>query len=256
LVQAAFFFGQIGKLMNTPTGGFYNDPPEGLEVVQVRTSAYYALQLPEAGVSPETAVLVVLHGWGQNARSFIRKFTALRKHSVLVVAPQAPHQFYLNMETRKVGFGWMTAFDRDRGISNVVARIDAILDSVEVEHRMGAIRPCLLGFSQGVSIAWRYAIHGGRNVSGLVACGGDLPPDVEQALPNRKPVPTMLVHGRQDAIVPWSKAQSAESVLRGHAYPIEVNYFDGGHDLPSGLIERLPGWVTEAVFLSESRGQG
>lgn len=229
--------------MTGPSVRYFDDQPEGLHEAQVKTSCYYALQAPDVGITAETTVLVVLHGWGQNARSFIRKFAPLRQHDVLVVAAQAPHQFYLDMETRKVGFGWMTAFDRDRAIANVVAALDAILDSVELEHGTGPLRPCVLGFSQGVSIAWRYAIHGSRNVAGVVACGGDLPPDVEQALPTRKPIPALLVHGREDAIVPWSKAQSAEKTLIEQGYPLETSYFDGGHDLPVDVVSQLLQWM-------------
>lgn len=233
--------------MTEPIGGYFNDEPEGLHVVQVHTSGYYALQLPDAGLSAETTTLVVLHGWGQSARSFIRKFAPLRQHNVLVVAPQAPHQFYLDMETRKVGFGWMTAFDRDRAIANVVAGLDTILDAVEAELGTAPLRPCVLGFSQGVSIAWRYFIHGSRNVAGVVACGGDLPPDVERILSSQPSIPVYLVHGREDAIVPWTKAQSAEFVLRKQGFPLETNYFVGGHDLPASLMERLPMWIAETV---------
>jgi len=242
--------------MTARIGGFFGEQPQGLHVAHVRSTAYYALQIPEKGIGLNTTALLVLHGWGQNARSFIRKFAPLVRQDILVIAPQAPHQFYLDIETRKVGFGWMTSFDRDRAIADVVAGLDAILDAVEAEHETGPLRPCVLGFSQGVSIAWRYAIHGDRDVAGVVACGGDLPPDVEHVLSTRKPIPALLVHGREDAIVPWSKAESAELVLREQGYLVETNYFDGGHDLPAGLMERLSGWTSEAVHPSESRGEG
>lgn len=231
--------------MTEPIDGFFNDQPEGLHVAQLRTTGYYALQLPEAGFDAETQTLVVLHGWGQNARSFIRKFAPMRQHNVFIIAPQAPHQFYLDMETRKVGFGWMTAFDRDRAISDVVAGIDSILDGVEEKYGEATRRPCVLGFSQGVSIAWRYLIHGKRNVAGLVASGGDLPPDVDHRLPSHGPLSILLAHGREDTIVPWAKAQSAESRLRELHFPLETNYFAGGHDFPADLMERLPGWFDE-----------
>lgn len=228
------------------TGGYFKDQPEGLERVHVRTSNYYALRSPEVPIDDATRTLVLLHGWGQNARSFIRKFASLRGHNILLIAPQAPHQFYLDRETRKVGFSWMTAFDRDRAIDDVVTGLDAVLERVENTLATGPLCPFVLGFSQGVSIAWRYAIHGRRKVSGLVACGGDLPPDVEAALPDRAAFPVMLVHGKDDAIVPWVKAEAAEKVLRERCFPLEANYFDGGHDIPTDLLDRLSRWIGEA----------
>lgn len=233
--------------MTGPIGNFFGEQPEGLHAAPVRATAYYALQPPAAGIGPDTKALVVLHGWGQNARSFIRKFAPLREWDVLVIAPQAPHQFYLDMETRKVGFGWMTAFDRDRSIANVVTLLDTVLHDVEIEHGAGSPCPFVLGFSQGVSIAWRYAVHGDRAVAGVIACGGDLPPDVEQALPGRDSLPVMLVHGRDDSIVPLSKGEAAKKVLGDLKFTVKSDFFDGGHDLPPGLVTRLPMWMDEVL---------
>ena len=216
---------------------------EGVHAIPVTSTAYYGLQLPEAGVGPETQVLMVLHGWGQNTRSFLRKFAPLKKHNVLVVAPQAPHQFYLDMETRKIGFGWLTAYDRVRGIADVVSGLDAILATVEQEQSMAPTRPFVLGFSQGVSVAYRYAIHGQRDVAGVIACGGDLPPDVEERLPLRVPFPVLLIHGKGDTVVPWSRSEAADRALRALSYPLETEYFEGGHDLPASLIARFPAWM-------------
>lgn len=221
------------------------DGAEGLSTVTVESVAYFATQYPENGLNAETRCLVVLHGWGQNSRSFIRKFDALKQQNILVIAPQAPHQFYLDMATRKVGFGWLTAFDRDRGIATAVTALDTILS--HVEGKTGApLKPVLLGFSQGVSMAWRYAVHGGRAAVGVIACGGDLPPDVEEVLSVRSRFPVMLVHGKDDSIVPFSKGEAAEAVLLSLGITPETLFFDGGHDLPEGLLARLPGWMEEA----------
>lgn len=218
---------------------------DGLRTVPVASTAYYGIQFPETGLDADTRTLVVLHGWGQNSRSFLRKFASLAQHNILVIAPQAPHQFYLDQVTRKVGFGWLTSFERDRGIALGVSALDAILDQVELEAGRPLL-PLLLGFSQGVSMAWRYAIHGAHSVSGVVVCGGDLPPDVEAALPGWEPRPILVVHGRNDAIVPVAKGEAAEVALKGLGLFPETMYFDGGHDVPEALLERLPGWMREA----------
>lgn len=216
---------------------------EGLHAIPVTSTAYFATQLPEAGLGPETRVLVVLHGWGQSAPAFIRKFRGLRGRDVMVIAPQALFQFYLDMESRKVGFGWLTSFDRKRGIADGIGLVDAVLSTVEREHGLPALRPFLLGFSQGVSVAFRYGLYGARPVAGVVACGGDLPPDVEEKLPGTAPFPVMLVHGLQDNIVPPSKAESAERALRANSFPLTTDYFDGGHEVPDAFVQRLPAWM-------------
>lgn len=219
------------------------EEPDGLQFLSVPSTAYYGIQLPEGGVNPETEVLIALHGWGQSSRSFLRKFSSLKSQNILVIAPQAPHQFYLDRETRKIGFGWLTAFDRRRAIPDVIRGLDLVFSRVMGELGLSPITPFILGFSQGVSMAYRYAISGQQAVAGVIACGGDLPPDVEEGLPEVPRFPVLLVHGREDGIVPWSKAEAAERVLRSLSFAVDTHGFAGGHDLPGDLMSSLPLWM-------------
>lgn len=216
--------------------------PDGIEAVAVLSTAYYVTQPPEGGIGPETTPLVVLHGWGQSAPSFMRRFRGLRTSDVLVVAVQGPHQMYLDRETRKVGFSWLTAFDRRRAVSDFVGTLDTVLGRVRDDFGVSA-PPYILGFSQGVSMAYRYAILSESVVAGVIACGGDLPPDVAEAMPGARRFPVLLVHGRDDAIVPVSKCDEAESALAGLSWPHERYSFSGDHEVPSEVVERISAWI-------------
>lgn len=218
---------------------------EGLQAITVSATAYFAIQPPESGLGPRTQTLVALHGWGQNGPAFLRKFSALRASNVLVIAPQAPYQFYLDMESRKVGFGWLTSFDRRRGIADGIGLVDGVISAVEQQYGIEISRPFVLGFSQGVSLAFRYGIYGARRVSGVIACGGDLPPDVELKLPECVPFPVKLVHGTQDVVVPPGKSEAAERALRAHDFPLSADYFEGGHEVPEDVVLGLPAWMNQ-----------
>lgn len=228
--------------MITDYGGRDWDGPQGILRLPAAATAYYVTQVPEAGVDRDTRLLAVLHGWGQNAPSFLRRFAALKKSNVVVVAPQAPHQFYLDMETKKVGFSWLTAYDRRTAMQDITAMLDTVLSAVKQEFDM-EVEPFLLGFSQGVSIAYRYAILGANPVSGVIACGGDLPPDVAAALPSRTPVPVLLIHGKRDGIVPVSKCEAAAAGLSALGWNHESRIFDGDHDIPGEIVEDLFAWI-------------
>lgn len=219
--------------------------PDGVYALPVSITAYYGVQAPDGGIDNETRVLVALHGWGQNSQSFLRKLTFLRSENVIVVVPQAPHQFYLDLETRRVGFNWLTAYDRKRGIADVVRMLDDILANIRCKWGLCYAKPVVMGFSQGVSIAYRYALYGENPVAGIIACGGDLPPDVEAALSSVDSFPVALVHGKSDAIVPFNKAEFAERVLQSMAFPVSSHYFDGGHEVPASLSDFLPRWLDE-----------
>lgn len=216
--------------------------PEMVAAVATSTTAYYTVQVPNAGVNEETRILCVLHGWGQNSRSILRRFAPLRDSNVLVVAPQGPHQFYLDMETKKVGFTWLTVYDRNRAVADIAGLIDTVLGRVQEDHGLEGV-PFILGFSQGVSIAYRYHLLAGRPVRGIIACGGDIPPDVQRPLGKVSPLDVLLVHGENDAIVPPTKAQEAEGILQSMGHHVRRFDFDGGHELSPEAVVAIGKWV-------------
>lgn len=219
------------------------DAPENVACIPVTTDAYYAVQLPAGGITPDTRLLCALHGWGQGARSFLRRFKTLEDQDILVLAPQGPHQFYLDMETRKVGFSWLTQYDRNRTVARATATIQAIVSHVQEEYGVTS-QPVLLGFSQGVSVAYRYHALARYPLRGIVACGGDLPPDVRAPMATGQPCPVMLVHGNEDEIVPIEKAHDAETALRQCGIEPACLYFNGGHELPKEIVDQIGDWVT------------
>jgi len=218
-------------------------PPEGVRAIRVETTAYYAVLVPAATAVQPPATLIALHGWGQRSQSFIRRFAPLKEAGMLVVAPQAPHQTYLDMETRKVGFSWLTNYDRQRAVPDLVNLLDAILDDVVEQH--GTLGPLVvLGFSQGVSVAYRYALRSRYKALGVVACGGDLPPDVHEAMGHRDPFPVLLIHGKQDGIVPIEKAEESFGRLTALKWPVEHHFFDGGHEIPPASVAEIECWFS------------
>ena len=62
-------------------------------------------------------VLYVLHGYGQLAEFFVRKFRELGDE-YLIVAPEGMHRFYLQGSSGRVGASWMTKEDREQDIKH------------------------------------------------------------------------------------------------------------------------------------------
>jgi len=53
-------------------------------------------------------------------------------------------------------------------------------------------------------------------------------------------LPAVLVsQGRADPVLPFARGASIESVLRASGYPITFYPFEGGHEIPAALVERL-----------------
>ena len=208
--------------------------------MQISHTVYYCVQVPkQKGPHP---LLIVLHGFGQVAGQFIKVFEPLAQKGILVAAPQAAHQFYTQMEDRRVGFSWLTRYQRDQSVSDFVAYMEQFYKMLQEKFEVDSQRVFILGFSQGVSMAYRTWAHSALPLQGLIACGGDLPPDIQERLDSLRPIQVLLVHGRRDENVSPEEATQAREQLAAAGLRPEVFDFEGGHVVPSsvlGVIEEM-----------------
>ncbi len=205
--------------------------------MQISHTVYYTVHAPE-GNGPHP-VLIVLHGFGQRADEFIKAFETLPSRGILVAAPQAPHHFYPQFPRRDVGFSWLTRYERDQSIADFIGYMRQFVELLRREHAADLARLYVLGFSQGVSMAYRFWVHGAAPLRSVIACSSDLPPDVAERLDTAPAAKILLVHGRDDQLVPLTKSRDAEMILRAHAIPVESIEFDGGHYVPSLAVEKI-----------------
>ena len=95
----------------------------------------------------------------------------------LVVSVQALHRFY-DRRTDEVVASWMTSQDRERMITNNIAYVASIIDTIHRRYETSAtIVYC--GFSQGVAMAYRSATRLSLTPSGIIALSGDIPPELQ-----------------------------------------------------------------------------
>lgn len=205
--------------------------------MQIRHTVYFTIQTP-AGSSPHPA-LIVLHGFGQRAEEFGKVFETLPARGILVAAPQGPHHFYPKFPAREVGFSWLTRYERDQSVADFIGYMQQFVELLKNEHAVDRARLYVLGFSQGVSMAYRFWVHQAAPVRGIIAVSSDLPPDVAARLSFTKPTKVLLVHGREDQMVSINKSREAETILRAHAIPVERLEFDGGHYVPALAVEKI-----------------
>ncbi len=209
--------------------------------MQISHTVYYCVQVPkQKGPHP---LLIVLHGFGQVAGQFIKVFEPLAQKGILVAAPQGAHQLYTNLKERRVGFSWLTKYERDQSVSDFVAYMEQFFKLLQETCEVDSQRVFMLGFSQGVSMAYRTWAHSSLPVRGVIACGGDLPPDIVEQLEGLPPIQILLVHGRQDEEVSPEKAQKALKHLRASGLKPELFDFEGGHVVPSRALPKVKGLI-------------
>ncbi|MDF9799805.1 putative esterase [Catalinimonas alkaloidigena] len=182
----------------------------------------------------------VLHGYGQLAHYFIKKFSFL-EDKALVVAPQGLSLFYLQSTSGRVGASWMTKENRHMAITNYLSYLNQVYHTVLHERKSHPSSVTLLGFSQGVSTLIRWIVSSQISFDKLIMCAGSFPEDIDSAASKKifSNKPCYYSYGDQD---PYIKEGSMEQ-LNGkfQRYGLEVKFvkFAGKHEVPQSLIQKL-----------------
>ncbi len=199
-----------------------------------RTARYHVLGKVEAA----PALWIVLHGYGQLARYFLNNFSGLET-KLAIIAPEGLSRFYLDAEHARVGATWMTREDRLHEIEDHIRYLDLLVAELMSVAMPGATIN-VLGFSQGVATAARWATHGRTRMSKLVLWAGSLPPDLDHdALTKWNTLSVDLVTGDQDELVPVTELQDAARRLQAAGIDHHEHMFHGGHKLEPALLARL-----------------
>lgn len=104
----------------------------------------------------EKEIWLVVHGYGQLAEFFLRKFQGFDSPDRLFVAPEGTNYGYLNGFSGRVGANWMTKHEREIAIQNNHNYLDLLIGNLLSQYKE---RPKInvLGFSQGAATATRWA---------------------------------------------------------------------------------------------------
>jgi len=122
-------------------------------------------------------ILLTLHGYGQLAKYFIKKFEECSA-DYLVVAPEGPHRFYLKGYSGRVGASWMTKEAREYDIDDNLKWLNELLAELQKNKKYEKI--VLLGFSQGGPTAARWYAQNESKFHKLILWSSIFPPDIDK----------------------------------------------------------------------------
>lgn len=205
-------------------------PTHGRVLVKTTSGVVSGKRLP---MSSPPVVIVGFHGYAQSAEQMMVTLQALPGSDAWsLVAVQALHRFYTRGDQNVVA-NWMTRQDREQAIADNMVYCDRVLD-VLLENDIGSRFPettpdvVLLGFSQGVAMAYRAALLGRHRVAGIIAVGGDIPPDVKSVPVERWPR-VFVAAGRTDHWFTPDKVAADEAFLQRHGVTHTLLRYDAGH---------------------------
>ncbi len=179
--------------------------------------------------SPKSPLLVGFHGYGETAERHLEELVKIPgAQAWTVAAVQALHPFYTR--TNQVVASWMTHFDRERAIAD---NTQYAVDVIAALRLRGGVGPLVVvGFSQGAAMAFRAAAgcqRAGFAVAGVVALGGDVPPDVAAAGLGDFP-PVLLGGGLSETWYTPTKLEHDRALLAAAGVRVEAVSYQGGHE--------------------------
>jgi dienelactone hydrolase len=200
-----------------------------VHVIPAMTHGRILVRAARAGAA--RGLVVGFHGYKENAPAQMERLLTIPGAAAwTLVSVQALHRFYRGRTerggTEEVVASWMTREDREAAIADNVAYVDAALDAVPHDD---STRIVYAGFSQGVAMAFRAALRGRRRAAGVIAVGGDVPPELLSDREVRFP-PLVLARGRRDDWFTQAKFDAEVASLTARHVTFRPFVYEGVHE--------------------------
>ena len=202
-----------------------------------KTARFYTY----GNASSAKKIWLVLHGYGQLAKYFIKNFDHLNPNDHFVVAPEGLYRFYLNGFEGRVGATWMTKEERLDDIDDYVNFLNQVFDNTILPFLNENKTFICFGFSQGVATASRWIAYGNYNPHKAIFWAGSFPPDLEpvEAEKSFASIQTLCCVGNED---PFVKDEQIEETKK-HLAALNINAkwitYSGAHTIPKSELNRI-----------------
>jgi predicted esterase len=197
------------------------------------THGRYLIEPPaSAGPAP---LLVGFHGYGEGAEAQLERMRRIPgADRWLLVSIQGLHRFYQRRANAVVA-SWMTRQDRELAIGDNLGYVNAVIAAVDREYP-GAMPLVLTGFSQGVAMTFRAAAGLSRRVDGVIAVGGDVPPELGPDALERVSQ-ALVCHGARDEFYTQAIFERDVQRLRDAKVTVQPIAFAGGHEWADAVVQ-------------------
>ncbi len=170
----------------------------------------YALYLPNNFAADQTApVFLNFHGYGGTAAGYMAETdmqSLANTHGIVLVYPQGslldgdPH--------------WNpSALGGDnKSTADDFAFVSALIAELVTEYSVDASRIYAMGYSNGGFMAYGLACQSTDLIAAIVSVSGTMLDDVFSTCSASRPIPTLIIHGTADFVVPYNGGTGYRSV--------------------------------------------
>ncbi len=178
------------------------------------------------GAADPRGLLVGFHGYMEDAEIQMARLERIPgTEPWMLVSIQGLHRFYRGRSEAVVS-GWMVRQDREMLIADNIAYVDGALETVAAPAGVPLV---FAGFSQGVAMAFRAAMRGRTAAAGVIAVGGDVPPEL-LADPSAPFPRVLLARGEREDWYTDEKLQADVQALTGRGVQVTPLVYDAGHE--------------------------
>jgi predicted esterase len=203
----------------------------------------YLLRPPEEP-SAQPLLLVALHGHAMTPEEMLDLVAPLVGPRHYLASLQGPYQFWTHPgdpARSRVAFHWNTSFEPEHSRR---------LHHEMILHVLGEqpVPAVLLGYSQSVSLNYRFICTYPNAVRGAIQICGGLPGDWDTAPYQRTSARALHIATRDDEFYPPSRTESYPERLRTHIPDLEFHMLDGPHRIPSAAGPIVQAWLRELGY--------
>ncbi len=203
---------------------------------------------PKSGGAPK-GLIVLLHGWGADASDLASLASLLNLPDFLFIFPNAPYPYPYSSSGR----AWYDLRNESfyQGLEDSRTILIDWLLSLEANTGVSIEKTILSGFSQGGAMTLDVGFK--LPFAGLISMSGYLHPgaaQVEKTSDDNMQAktiapPILIVHGKQDTVVPINAAVNARDNLISQGVVVKYQEFEMGHEIRPEVLELVKKFLEE-----------
>jgi predicted esterase len=207
--------------------------------ITIQKTAHY-VTIGEINEQTEN-VWFIIHGYGQLAEYFIKKFKVLDDGKTVIIAPEALSKFYLKEFSGRVGATWMTKYERDSEITDYIYYLNHLYETVLRGINVNKLKINILGFSQGTATVARWCMNETIKYDRLILWAGYFGNGIQDIIDPEKLIEkeVILCYGVEDEFLVKIDIQQYEKDILKVVPHVQVHTFEGGHTIDEELLLKI-----------------
>ena len=171
--------------------------------------------------------IIGLHGWTGSEHSMVPVAKSMKVTNAKWYIPRAPY----DSSTGK-GYTWFSGSPENGWKLKKTYNLMDELFKIIIDDGFLPNKIILLGFSMGASLSLQYGLRVGLLLKGIIPIAAiirDSDDLLHSASIESKQTPILMIHGKQDAVVDYSKSVQLAKVLKNNGFISHLETVESGH---------------------------